>query len=72
VQIVATDFAQRREVLARHDEHMHRRLRMEVAEGDVVLALGNEFRAELAARDAAEDAIGFGRVSHLYQALRMD
>ena len=65
--VAATDVAQGREVLSRHDEHVHRRLRMEVAEGDVVLALGDELRAKLAPRDAAEDAIGNGRISHLFR-----
>jgi hypothetical protein len=44
-------------VLARHYEHVHGRLGMEIAEGDVVLALGDELRTELAARDAAENTI---------------
>src|SRR5688500_7912210 len=53
--IVATDVAQGGEVSSRHDEHVDRRLRVEVAEGDVVLALSDELGTELAARDATED-----------------
>jgi hypothetical protein len=53
--------------LARHDEDVDRRLRVQVVEGDVVLALSDELRTKLAARDATEDAIGTGRVSHLYR-----
>jgi hypothetical protein len=67
VPIVNTDFTQGREVLPWHDEHVHRRLRVEVAEGDVVLALGDELRTELTARDATEDAIGNGRVIQVHR-----
>ena len=66
VPIAAADIAQGHEVSSRHDEHVDRGLRMEVAEGDVVLALGDELRAKLAPRDAAEYAIGNGRISHLF------
>ena len=66
VPIAATDVAQGRDVLSRHDEDMDRRLRVEVVEGDVVLALGDELRSKLAARDAAEDAIGNGRIVHCF------
>jgi hypothetical protein len=62
--IVATDFAQGCEVSSRHDEHVDRRLRVEVAEGDVMLALRNELSPELAARDTAEDAICNGWARH--------
>jgi hypothetical protein len=67
VPVAATDVAQGREVLARHDEDVDRRLRVQVVEGDVVLALSDELRTKLAARDATEDAIGTGWVSHLYR-----
>ncbi len=67
VPIAATDFAQSREVLARHDEHVHGRLGVQVAEGHVVLALSDEFRTKLAACDATENAIGIGRVRHLFR-----
>src|SRR5215213_224141 len=62
VPIVAADRTQGREVLPRHDEHVDRRLRVEVAEGDVMLALSDELRPELAAGDATEDAIGNTRI----------
>jgi hypothetical protein len=64
--IAAIDVAQTREVPAWHDEHMHGRLGMEITEGDVVLALGDELRTELAARDAAEDTVRNDWVSHLF------
>ena len=54
VPVATTDFAQSREVLSRHDEDVDRRLWVQVVEGDVVLALGDEFRTKLAARDATE------------------
>jgi hypothetical protein len=43
---------------------------MQIAEGDVVVALGNELRAKFATRDAAEDAILSGSFGHLCLALR--
>src|SRR5215207_6212682 len=64
--IVAIDVAQSREVAARHDEHMYGRLGMEITEGDVVLALGDELRTELAPRNAAEDTVRNDLVSHLF------
>src|SRR5215218_3622491 len=66
VPIIATDFSQRREMASWDDEHVDRRLRVEVAKGDIVLALGDKLRTELAARDAAEDAIGDVWGSHLF------
>ena len=68
--IVAIDVTQSREVAARHDEHMYGRLGMEITEGDVVLALGDELRTELAARDAAEDTVRNARVCHLFKRSR--
>ena len=67
VPITATHFSQGREVLSRHDEHVHWRLRVKVTEGDVVLALGDELRTELTARDAAKDAIGDGRFVQVHR-----
>jgi hypothetical protein len=45
----------------RRDQHMDRSLRREIAERDVVLALGDELGSQFTARDAAENAI-FGRI----------
>jgi hypothetical protein len=39
---------------------------MEIAEGDVVLALGDELRTKLTARDAAENTVRNDRLGHLF------
>ena len=55
--ILGADGPQGGNVPARHDEYVGRRLRVEVAKGDRVLALSHERRAELPVDDLAEDAI---------------
>ena len=52
-----SDVAQGGEVSLGHDKDVNRRLRMEIVESDVVLALGNELGTELAAGNAAEDTV---------------
>jgi hypothetical protein len=53
---------------ARHHEHVYRRLWLQIAERDIVLALRHEFSAELPIHYPAEDARisrGFSRrLSH--------
>jgi hypothetical protein len=62
--VLLTNVAQCGEVFARDDKDVHRSLWRQIAEGDVVLALGDELGAELAARDAAEDAVDGRRIRH--------
>jgi formamidopyrimidine-DNA glycosylase len=64
VLIFRPNLAQRREMPPRDDENMHRSLRLQIAERDIVLALGDELRPELAPRDAAENAIGRLGIGH--------
>ncbi len=54
-------FRERRHVAARHDEHVERRLRIQVGERDGLLVLIHELRRDLARDDAAEDAVAHGR-----------
>ena len=67
VPVIDADIAQGREVLSRHDEHVDRRLRVQVAKGDVMFALRDELRGKLTVRNAAEDAIGNGRIIHYFR-----
>src|SRR5271170_7435564 len=54
---------QSREMLARNDQHMRGRLRIDVFEGEDVLVLVNLFRRNLAVKNTAEKTAG-GSVSH--------
>jgi hypothetical protein len=47
---------QRRHVLPRHDQHVHRRLRVDVVEGDQAIVLIDLRRGDLARDDLAEQA----------------
>lgn len=49
-----------RDVEARHDEHMERRGRVAIGEGDRVVVLIDERRGDLAGDDAAEHAVVHG------------
>lgn len=42
----------------RHDQHMSRRLRTQIAKRDGMLAFDDKLRAKFAARDATKDTIG--------------
>src|SRR5882762_5443371 len=57
-QLAHPGLIQRRQVLLRHDEEMHRRLRPDVVEGKHVVILVDLLRRDLAARDLAENAVG--------------
>src|SRR6185503_2728921 len=48
---------ERRDMLARHHQHVHRRLRVDVAKRDAVRILPNELRGDLVAYDAAEETV---------------
>ena len=48
---------QRRDVPARHDQHVHRRLRVDVLEGDDAIVLIDNRRGNLAGDDLAEQAV---------------
>src|SRR5450432_3363291 len=48
---------ERRDVRARNDDDVRRRLRIDVAEGDALRRLRDELRGNLAADDAAEEAV---------------
>src|SRR5688500_7476330 len=54
------ELVERRHVLSGDDEHVRRRLRIDVAEGDTVVGLRDDLRRDLVADDATEKAV----VSH--------
>lgn len=56
--VACPEIAQRREMTARHDQDVCRSLRLEIAKGDAMFALGDELGAQLAPDDLAENAIG--------------
>jgi hypothetical protein len=56
-------FFQSRKMFLGHDEHVRGRLRTDVFEGDNMFVFVNLLRGNLAANDAAEEAVG-GSVSH--------
>lgn len=55
-----------RDVAARDDEDVRRRVRVNVSEGNHGVGFGDELRAKLAAHDAAEDAVPFGLLGHCH------
>jgi hypothetical protein len=57
-------FVQRFDVIVRDDEHMHGRLRIDVAQGDASLVLVNNVGSNLARNNLAKKAILF-RHNHL-------
>ena len=57
---ISAAMSERRPMLARDYEHVHRRLWIDVAKGEGVFVLGNELRGNLLSHDSAEEAV----VSH--------
>lgn len=51
------EIGERRDVRAGHDEHMQRRLRVDVSERDGAVVLMDDLRGDLARDDAADHAI---------------
>lgn len=62
--IFGLGFLQSSEMFLGHDQHVRGRLRIDVFEGEDVLVLVNFLRGNLAADDAAEEAVASG-VGHL-------
>ena len=58
--VVVVEDVERRDVLSRHDEHMRRRLRVDIAEGDGAVVLLDQLRWDLAVDDLAEQAVAHG------------
>ena len=53
---VFVEIVERRDVRARNDQHVRRRLRIDVVEGDGDVVLEHFLRRDLAGDDAAEEA----------------
>ena len=58
LEMTCLEAVQRLDVLPRSDQDVHRSLGRDIAEREQVLALQEEIRFELAAGDAAEEAVG--------------
>ena len=56
-EVHVLEVGERRDMGARHDEHVERRRRTQVVEGDGTVILVDELRGNVAAHDAAEDAV---------------
>ena len=59
--VLRTRFAERHEVLARDDQHVRGRLRIEVLKGHGVFVLVNDARRNLAGGDLAKNTFSHGR-----------
>ena len=55
--ILSRQFVERWDVTSRHDEHVHRRLRIDVPECDEPVVLVDEVARDLAGNNSAEEAI---------------
>ncbi len=60
--IVRLRLLQSGKVLARHDQHVHRRLRLDVLESEDVVVFVDFLGGDFSAQDAAEQAV---RIGHL-------
>jgi len=55
--IELSDIAQCGNVLSRHDEEMHQRLRINIAKRDGIIVFSYEFRSKLAGDNATEETV---------------
>jgi len=60
VRLVLVEVVERRNVRARNDQHVRRRLRIDVVEGDGDVVFEHFLRRDFAADDAAEEATVVG------------
>ncbi len=61
--VISGEIVQARDVPPRHDQHVHRRLRIDVLEGDEPFVLIDNRGGDLSVDDLAEEAVGHGSSS---------